>query len=330
MTFQALTLSDCEMYLIWFLGKEGPNRISEIANTPHFFPKPNLDRMFLPDDNMKFRLKDIPPTYVDSVKKGEFKKKRPPNYSNTAIYDAVDRLEEIGLTETISRKPPPKAERKVDLTFIGLMLYLQNSEEKNRFKSLFSKHSRLFPFSNLWETIEGKFGKDTCFFTLEKTIRNFHALEKIVYVKNPEKDQFEVFHHQYSEVDMSKLSALELFWLMFERRDSQIIPHKVDSVWEFLKEEKARVLRESYIAYLAAQDMKKLVNLDIDLLENELVQLESESELADLERREIMANPLFKGERLKAFFPKYSGIEYFFTGMFVNNLLWNTNHHPQC
>jgi hypothetical protein len=36
----------------------------------------------------------------------------------------------------------------------------------------------------------------------------------------------------------------------------------------------------------------------------------------------ISSNPLFKGGRLKEFFPKFASIEYFFTGMFVENLLW--------
>jgi hypothetical protein len=321
--FQTLSLSDCEMYVIWFLGKEGTKRISEIANTPHFFPKPNLDRMSLPDDNMEFRLKDIPPTYVDSVKKHKFKMKRPPNYSNSAIYYAVDRLEKMGLTETISRKPRPKAERKVGLTFIGLMLYLQNSKEKNRFTSLFSTHSRLFPFSHLWKTLETKFGKDLCFSALEKTIKNFHALEKIVYVKSPDKFQFEAFNHKYSEVDLSMMPVSELFWLMFQRSDSKIKTQKADIACDFLKEKEACLLRQSYIAYLAAQDMTKLVDLDNKSYDNRLPQLKSEKELADFEQREVMANPLFKGKRLNEFFPKYSGIEYFFTGMFVNNLLWN-------
>lgn len=40
-------------------------------------------------------------------------------------------------------------------------------------------------------------------------------------------------------------------------------------------------------------------------------------------KRKVSSDPLFKGERLKEFFPKYANIEYFFTGMFVENLLWN-------
>jgi hypothetical protein len=49
-----------------------------------------------------------------------------------------------------------------------------------------------------------------------------------------------------------------------------------------------------------------------------------EKELAYLENRKIADNPLFT-KRLFKFFPKYSELNYYFTGMFVNNLLWNQN-----
>ena len=78
--FQTLILSDCEMYVLWILGKEGKQPIPEIAKISAFFPKPNLSRMFLPNKNMKFRLKDIPPTYLTPDKKPIFKEgKRPKN-----------------------------------------------------------------------------------------------------------------------------------------------------------------------------------------------------------------------------------------------------------
>lgn len=319
--FQTLSLSDCEMYVVWMLGQVGPRSIVEIAKFPRYFPKPNLSRMNLPDDNMKLRLKDIPPTYLNSTRRPGFNKKRPPNYSKSAIYSAVDRLEKKSLVETISREPL----RNVNLTFIGLMLYLQNSTEKGRFKNLFTKHTRLFPFSHLWTKLTQKFGLDECLLTLEKTIENFHGLEKIDYVTQLEKARLEAFYHPYSGSDLQILSNSELFGLMFGiyENNTKIIPTKNSKVWDFLQSEEALLLRETYIAYLAAQDMKKLVGLENESYDKIIVTLKSEKELAELEKREVMSNPLFKGGRLMKLFQNYSGIECYFTGMFVNNLLWN-------
>jgi hypothetical protein len=52
--------------------------------------------------------------------------------------------------------------------------------------------------------------------------------------------------------------------------------------------------------------------------------LKSETELAYFENREFsFSNSLFTGGRIKEFLSKYFEVEYFFTGMFVNNLLWD-------
>jgi len=49
----------------------------------------------------------------------------------------------------------------------------------------------------------------------------------------------------------------------------------------------------------------------------------SEKELAYFEKRKTSQDSLFKGKRLADFLPKYTSIEYFFTGMFVETLLWH-------
>ncbi|MHA2347732.1 MAG: hypothetical protein ACXACP_13515, partial [Candidatus Hodarchaeales archaeon] len=50
--------------------------------------------------------------------------------------------------------------------------------------------------------------------------------------------------------------------------------------------------------------------------------LDSEKELAYFEKRETGSNHLFRGNRLKEYFPKYAGIEFFFTGLFTEKFLW--------
>jgi hypothetical protein len=89
-----------------------------------------------------------------------------------------------------------------------------------------------------------------------------------------------------------------------------------------LKSNEALVLRNSYIAYLAVHNIWQLSGKNFRDIESHN-SLKSETELAYFENRQIDSNPLFKGDRLLEFFPKYASIEYFFTGMFVENLLWN-------
>jgi hypothetical protein len=122
-------------------------------------------------------------------------------------------------------------------------------------------------------------------------------------------------------VDLSKLSKSEWAWLLRRESNSPIKLARVENVWNFLKEEKAQILRDSYIAFLAAQDIAEYFNVTNENNEKSLTQLKSEQELADFENREILSNPLFTEERFWGFFLKYSKIKYFFTGMFVYNLL---------
>lgn len=97
---------------------------------------------------------------------------------------------------------------------------------------------------------------------------------------------------------------------------------RVEKVSKYLKSNEALVLRGSYIAYLAMENISQLSGKSFRDIES-YDSLESETELAFLENRQVDSNPLFKGERLLEFLPRYACIEYFFTGTFVENLLWN-------
>jgi len=96
-----------------------------------------------------------------------------------------------------------------------------------------------------------------------------------------------------------------------------------EDITKYLRGKEAASLRDAYIAYLITKDIQRLSRESKDDVKRLLNELESEKELAYFEKRQVGPNPIFKGGRLKEFLPKYAGIEYFFTGMFVENLLWS-------
>ena len=91
-------------------------------------------------------------------------------------------------------------------------------------------------------------------------------------------------------------------------------------VADYLKSKEAALLRETYIAFLLNEDFYSLGKMHSGELKQKLQELKSVKEYAFFENDQHF---LFSKEGLSKFFPKYSGIEYYFTCMFVNNLLWD-------
>ena len=79
-------------------------------------------------------------------------------------------------------------------------------------------------------------------------------------------------------------------------------------------------LRNAYIAYLAREDILAYLmgKLRLDSLEDWW----SEKELARMENREIQEKPLFLNQRLHEIFPRFASMEFLFTGMLMDTLLW--------
>jgi hypothetical protein len=90
-----------------------------------------------------------------------------------------------------------------------------------------------------------------------------------------------------------------------------------------LKREGATLLREAYVAYLINEDLNFIRYMDANEIEQELPKLKSMSEFNFFRSTDKAEPSLLSKEGLSKFFPKYSGKEYYFTGMFVNNLLWD-------
>ena len=94
------------------------------------------------------------------------------------------------------------------------------------------------------------------------------------------------------------------------------------TVADYLKSDGATLLRDAYVAYLVNEDLNFIRYMDANEIEQELPKLKSMSEFNFFRGTEKAELSLLSKEGLSKFFPKYSGKEYYFTGMFMNNLLW--------
>lgn len=219
------------------------------------------------------------------------------------------RLERKGLLKIAKDTSRDRIRQIAQPTFSGLMLYLTNSPKNERFKHVFGHHSDVIPFSSQWHIITNKLGREKCGNALEQTTKDFVEIAKVRFHLRRLGMEFEGF-----------LESPRM--LMRKVPESNVVKEKDIEVAKYLESKEAQLLRDSYIAYLIVHDIKELSWESKEETEKLLAGLESERELACLEERQGNPDPLFKGKRLREFLPKYAGIEYFFTGMFVNNLLW--------
>jgi len=286
-------LTTCEIYIVWVLGEEGPVSIYNLGKKSRTMPE-------ISSSFGNYGWESYP---------GE--KKR---YDYRVIYSKAKTLMEKNLVEHFSEN---REEHKLKLTFLGLLFYLQNlkaSKESRQprskhvssddyLKILSSRYSAIPVFSN-WKTIVKKLKpKKTCR-ALEDTVRNFTVVRAHFKVR-PLGLEFKGF---LKASDPLKTLASGY------KKDGKVS--------ELLKDREAIMLRDSHIAYLAVDSIKSIAGKNLDQI-SIFTNLESEIELAYFENRQIDSSPLFRGKRLLEFFPKYAGIEYFFTGMFVENLLWS-------
>lgn len=279
-----LGLSECEIYIIYTLGREGRKSIYDIAGKTRLFPDT-----------------------IDALAPYEWRKpEKGLSYDYHFVHSKVKELRKKKLVQIQSsndQKP------KVGLTFFGLLLYLQSlrNAQEGRFETLKRSqrnYKTLIPVLADWESITHHLGTEICSKTFYETARDFR-LHKARFQLRPMHLKFEGFLKRDGFI-----------------RASHPEYARVEKVSKYLKSNEALVLRGSYIAYLAMENISQLSGKSFRDIES-YDSLESETELAFLENRQVDSNPLFKGERLLEFLPRYACIEYFFTGTFVENLLWN-------
>jgi hypothetical protein len=140
------------------------------------------------------------------------------------------------------------------------------------------------------------------------TVNNFYVDNKVSFRLEPLEIVVETYPNYSGEIADNPI--------FLERNERDPV------VADFLKKEEVILLKEAYIAYLLNEDLNSLHETNADKVEKKLSELKSVKESGFFENEEKTNTNLFSKEGLTKFFPKYSGIEYFFTGMFVNNLLW--------
>jgi hypothetical protein len=294
-------LTECEIYILWALGEEGPMSIYELAHKSRYLP-------------------EISPV-LESPEGWKSKLKEPQTCDYHFVHTKVRELLKRALIQKgqVPKNREQKGKKKghvhrdlefkegVGLTFLGLMFYLQNLEKSGRDRNEKIKHAldnyrTLLPFSEQWNSLTKDLGEDKCMRAFSKTVREF------VDIRNVE-----------SEVPSTNqvFDGFVKRPLYDSEPDAKITVERDNDVARCLEKKEMSVLRDCYIAYLAVNDIYKSPE--------EKEGLESEREFAYFEKRDKSADTLFKGEKLREYLPKYSGIEYFFTGMFVENLLWKRN-----
>lgn len=149
------------------------------------------------------------------------------------------------------------------------------------------------------EFIDEDLGEDRCTRAFSKTVREFVDIRKWKAEVPSTKQVFDRFVKRP---------------LYASKVDAKFTVERDIDVARCLQREEMSVLKDCYLVYLIINDMDKSPEEDEGL--------ESEREFAYFEKMDKGADTL-KGQRLREYLPKYSSIEYSFTGMFVKNLLWS-------
>jgi len=262
------------------------------------------------------------------------KRKNPASNSDIQLeYTEIERkigpLTNLGLVKELHYCFHKKSTKVIGFTFKGLICYFRglgtptctkekitqffdcykkpylgkSKRIKNRF--LLESYKELIPFCHLWHNMVLQIGSE-CLDRLEFTVNNFYVGDKTSFKIEPLELRIETYLNYSGELFNG---------VFFPRKARQL-------VISYLQSEEGVLLREAYIAYLIAEDFQKLCNLNETEIRTKLPKLKSVTEFAILEKNENASTFLFSSKGLSRFFPKCESIEYYFTGMFVFNLLW--------
>lgn len=263
----------------------------------------------------------------------EFTSKPNIHLEDMNVRRAIEMLEKQGIVRKLQYASIKTKAEIVGLTFHGLIWYFRTSGKRkhtkdrinfffNRFNEPYEKiyahkserrknrlvvlgFKELVPFCTLWSEMTKRIG-GKCLDRLELTVNSFGVDGKSPSRIEPLGLELETY------INCSRRESSEGFY--FE---------KDPLVMNYLKHDEAALLREAYLAYLINEDFKELSKLSEMDIKVKLPKLKSVTEIASFEKN-VGPTTLFSEKGLARFFPQYSGIEYFFTGMFINNLLWDT------
>lgn len=300
--FTEVEIDEFELSILWTLNKNGPKSVYRLQKMEYSLPK----RVHKP------QLADCPEEH-DLLKKTEM----PITYHYSFVHKIVRRLEKKKLVGTRSDTFKSRNRIIVEPTFSGLMLYLQNSDDKKRFDYALKHYPKLIPISEQWKSMTNVLGEAKCMRALEQTVDDFIEIQVLRFRVSPLKIDFQGYLESPPEIMRENLE------------DCEILMERDEKVAKYLETKEGSLLKNSYIAYLIVNDIKTLSRKSREQIGRLLPTLESEKELAYFEKREVGYYPLFKGGRLKEFLPDYANMDYFFIGMFVRNLLWTKKAVPK-
>jgi hypothetical protein len=299
-----IQIDECELTIVWTLAKEGDLPIYQLYRKKEKTPK----KVAL----WKQRVYELPEVNgIDALEGSRDRTGKRLKFGYSFIHRTVRKLERKHMIQT--SEGTSRNSRIVDLTFLGLLLYLRGSTDKNKFEKAIEHHSNiLFLPKETWYMLAKKLDGGKVESGLDLAVRDFVDLNKVRFRANPIGLEFEGFlKHDFG---------------LRENVSGKVCIERNSDMAELLRSKEVSFLRDSYIAHLAVHDFPKLKDKKRKQIDKLLPHLDSESELAYFEGREVSSDPLFKGNRLKEFFPKYASAEYFLIGMFVENLLWQKRH----
>jgi DNA-binding PadR family transcriptional regulator len=289
--FSGFSMSDSEILVLSHIAiKQNPIEIFNLQHEEFTYPK--ITRVFC--DNW----------IEDGIERYKEKTGKSRSFNLSYIKKMIKSLQKKGFVEKRSSPDADRMKKTVSITLPGLIYYLQLTGLNLIMQNL-SKHENLMPFLKYWEDItkETPCAKEV----LWKTIDNFNGVQEAEFLI----DSFKFNFKSYLESDIR-------LW----RKESTMLDMKYRNniLDNYLRNNEE--LRNSYIAYLALLDIRTLTRVANSEIKNYTPKLKSEQEFSLLEDKPLHSYPLFQGGLIKEFFPKYGSIEYFFTGLFLYNLIW--------
>jgi hypothetical protein len=242
-----------------------------------------------------------------NVKAFAKKAKTPRTYHLSFIKKVIRSLTKKGFVEVSSNPTQDRMKKNVAITLPGLIYYLQHTGlEETNLNRVLNHHSRKLPFLKYWNNLTND-QRAYCHEALFRTVQTFNEIEKVEFLVKP----FNFRFTGYLE-SREKLAEKESANLNGNLRDNTII--------DLLR--KTEELKNAYIAYLIAMDIHVFSTIESKDIQYNLPKLKAQSELSFLDGTQNKDANLPYSEAIKNFVPKFSTIEYFFTGLLIYNLLW--------
>jgi hypothetical protein len=286
----SFSITDSEIIILSYLAQnQNPIEIFTLQRKEFTYPK--ITREFV--DNW----------LSDGINRYNEKTGKSRKYPLSFIKKIINILQKKGFAEKRSAPDTDRMKKTVNITLPGLIYYLQLTGLDSIMQNS-AKHEILMPFLKYWEKIVTR--SPSAREVLWKTINNFYEIQEAEFQIKDLGLKFRAFLERDSILDSMEYTILKANY-----RNNNLTDYLVHN----------EELKKSYIAYLSLLDIRSLSKVSNLGNKDQLQLLKSEQEYAVLEGI-LKTDGLFQGGLLKEFFPKYGKIEYFFTGMFIFNLMW--------